>query len=322
MDETFGNASQPRNISTQPSQLVQTLSWIHAERDAGDLLAIMQQVARDVETGLTPQIEARFNGDFFSAAAYFRLLAGNVATLGGVRAQRGAERQCVQLVHELERRLSASGVRQIQAVLPIDDTTSQHLMRRAGFAPLTRVQQLVLAVTPSSFQSMSSSESLPLKSEVSWTPASLQSERELEELIDATFIDTLDCPLINNVRTPHDVLLGFLDHKELRARDDWFVGQVDGVDAGVLFMNQSNAEVAELVYMGIRPEFRRQGLGVEFLRHATGWASNASCDYLALGVDEMNWPAIQLYQQAGFQLHQTMSVYFNERDIQRMRKAA
>ena len=56
----------------------------------------------------------------------------------------------------------------------------------------------------------------------------------------------------------------------------------------------------ELVYMGLVPEVRGHGWGLELVRRAQGIAGRCGRERLVLAVDAQNAPAVALYEAAGF----------------------
>jgi GNAT superfamily N-acetyltransferase len=82
-------------------------------------------------------------------------------------------------------------------------------------------------------------------------------------------------------------------------------------DVGCLILaDHPRYENMELVYMGVVPEGRGQGWGIEVVRHAQRLARRAGRQRLVLAVDASNQPAIRMYASAGFQAWDQRRVYY------------
>lgn len=125
-------------------------------------------------------------------------------------------------------------------------------------------------------------------------------ESELMDVMRQTYRDSQDCPRLVGARPIEDVLAS---HKEsgLFTPQSWWIVYRESRPAGCLLMNQSHdMQTGEIVYMGVEPEFRGQGLGLTLLSHA-GWvAGQMGLVTMRLAVDVDNWPAKRLYEQFGF----------------------
>lgn len=246
------------------------------------------------------------------AAAYFKLLGGNVATLGGVRAAPRFERLASDLVRQLANQLATQGLVQIQAVIPIADAHAMSLVQAAGFERLATVQHVWLDLSPAKSATVraagDSAAPAPL-GKLRWIPATSVARKRMEDLIEATFEDTLDCPALNTVRGKAESLDGFLDGLRFRDVMRWQLLTLDGEIVGCVLMSEHAERLAELVYMGLIPAARGQKLGNELLRHALRLSSDMQARTLVAAVDTNNAPALRIYLEFGFQVHQQFSVW-------------
>lgn len=133
-----------------------------------------------------------------------------------------------------------------------------------------------------------------------WTSYADHSEQTIGELIERSYTDTLDCPELENIRSWQEVIES---HKSSGIFDPrgWNIALRDGRPAGLALVNRMTGRNAcELVYMGVDPAFRGQGLGRVLVQKALDSAHLLNCPLLTLAVDTRNKPAIAVYEDAGF----------------------
>jgi len=124
--------------------------------------------------------------------------------------------------------------------------------------------------------------------------------RLITDLLQETYIDTLDCPKLHGLRAVDDILDGHLQ----TGRCDpalWTILHCDGSPCGLMLINPSGSgDTAELVYVGLVPKARGHGLGRQLLRHGLHLATGATLRTMTLAVDDANEPATELYRSEGF----------------------
>jgi ribosomal protein S18 acetylase RimI-like enzyme len=209
---------------------------------------------------------------------------------------------------ELEDTLTAAalahvaGVKAVQAFLPPKEVGRATPLVRAGFQHVTRVWQMERA----------SVESEPGRYSEPWRLGAPLQRPSIEvkeyadcdpELVDNTLLrahgDSLDCPELNNVLTPDEILAGHRDSTSDTSR--WRLAVADGQPAGVLLLNGD-----ELTFLGVVPERRGRGVGRRLLDFALDLAPRMS-----LIVDVRNEPAIRLYRSARFEVIRTREVFLH-----------
>ncbi|NLX57980.1 MAG: GNAT family N-acetyltransferase [Phycisphaerae bacterium] len=134
-------------------------------------------------------------------------------------------------------------------------------------------------------------------------------EGEFAALLEATYIDSLDCPGIDALRTPQDALDS---HRAsgLFTPQGWSLARCDGRAAGLVLVNRVAARSAcELVYMGVAPAFRGRGLGRLLVQRAMNSSRLLKEPMLTVAVDVANTPARKLYLQAGMHIVNRRHVY-------------
>jgi ribosomal protein S18 acetylase RimI-like enzyme len=161
-----------------------------------------------------------------------------------------------------------------------------------------------MAAEPESFPAA------PVEPRLALEPFAAGDDGRLIRLIDRTYVGTLDCPSIDGLRQTADVIAGY------RAVGDfnparWLFAMHDHSDVGCLLVNvHSDVGHAEIVYLGIVPEVRGRGHGLELTRHALWLARQAACERAVLAVDGNNHPAVEMYGAAGFVPFDRRSVWF------------
>lgn len=147
-----------------------------------------------------------------------------------------------------------------------------------------------------------------LPSDVRITPLCDTPESDHDRLItlalDRSYRDTMDCPELCGMRRTEDILAS---HRStgVWTPDLWWVIYKDAQPEGCLLLNPCpDQQSIELVYLGLSPELRGQGLGKRVLAmgltaalaHRLGrHAEETTC-----AVDMRNAPAIALYERFGF----------------------
>jgi ribosomal protein S18 acetylase RimI-like enzyme len=247
----------------------------------------------------------------FVAAAYFKRLPGNVATLGGVRAADSFANVAVSLVTQLNDTLRSYAIPQIQAIVDVADPSTADIVGRSGFDRLTTVQHLALdlasAQPAAEDRRVNGAGVKPMA--IHWLPATHLAKSRVERLIDATFVGTLDCPALNELRQQPQVLEGMLDGRDFRRVASWDLLVIDRELVGCVFLSEHPPNVAELAYMGLVPAARGKKLGHELMKRAMERSKLLGSCALLAAVDENNTPAIKLYSKFGFRCQQKLSVW-------------
>ena len=152
-----------------------------------------------------------------------------------------------------------------------------------------------------------------------WPSGSLVDEDTFATLVEQTYVDTLDCPILLDYRTAEQTLVSY-QHSAAFAPDAWFTlyGEEDPAKkdpVGVLIMalhpsEQEDVKVAELVYMGIVPQARGRSLGRSLMSGVLETAKKMGASRLILAVDHQNIYARRLYDAFGMKcmLKETVAV--------------
>jgi mycothiol synthase len=195
------------------------------------------------------------------------------------------------LVQALLAWFSAQSVKMVQCLLALVETVRATTLLRSGFHYITELHYLrhFLDTMP-----------LPLESGLEFLRYETTMQNRLAELIAATYVDTLDCPELDGVRSISEVIEGH--ERGSKSKDhNWWLVRTDDADIGVVLLQTVETEnVWDLVYMGLRPEARRRGYGRQLVQFALQQAKEAGVSSVQLSVDVRNTPALRLYQRLGF----------------------
>ena len=122
----------------------------------------------------------------------------------------------------------------------------------------------------------------------------------VEKLLAQTYVNTLDCPQLVGLRQMDDILDGHMNSGIFKP-EWWSILFMGDTPVGACLTNSArDGKSAELVYLGITPEMRGQGLGRALLAHALSIIAESTTKTVALAVDESNAPAVEMYRSAGF----------------------
>ncbi len=183
-----------------------------------------------------------------------------------------------------------------QALLDSDQRQVSREMSEHGFPRLTDLLFLHRSLT-APIEANTGAE--PLES----VPLDEAANRDrFVRMLDATYIDTLDCPEVTaGMRTADDA---FESHK-LTGRFDpqnWHLYQFDGQDVGLLLMSEHLPErVWEVVYFGVDARFRGRRFGHAIMLDGMRRAQQHGASEIVLAVDVRNTLAIKLYQKLDFE---------------------
>jgi mycothiol synthase len=204
-------------------------------------------------------------------------------------------------------RLAAEGVQWVQALSSPGDAQETRLWQAAGFRYVTDLAYLV---------SLSANFPTEPADGLTFTPYSPQLHARLSQVIERTYIDSLDCQSVGFSRPVDEVLAGYralgpFDPARWLVASDGASGSVGDVGCLLLADDPDNKQW-ELVYLGVVPEARSRGLGLTMTRHAQWLTRCAGRGRLVLAVDATNSPALRVYDAAGFVGWDKRSVFVRE----------
>jgi RimJ/RimL family protein N-acetyltransferase len=188
-------------------------------------------------------------------------------------------------------RLTALGHRVLQAVVRIPSPPSIAAFERAGFVYVTDLTFMDRDLAPS--------DANPVATRLTLTPAA-SDDLAFAERIEQTYVDSLDLPELNDTRSASEILASCRVTAKVEPPLWWFAN-FEANRVGVLQLAPADEEGDfELLYMGLVPQARGQGLGRELAQCAVSIAAALGGTRLHLSHDVRNRSAGRAYTQLGF----------------------
>lgn len=196
-----------------------------------------------------------------------------------------------------------------QIVIAANEAVNEDLLAVGGFRRLVDLAYFTLE--RSNFPRYFAQERLDFEQNATEHPERLQAT------IRQSYAGTLDCPEINDLRNPAEVVAGYQVQGRFKS-ENWFLVRSADQDVGVLILAEHPpGENWELVYMGLVPTARGHGFGEQVVRFAAEQARKNGAERLVLAVDERNLPALDMYRRLGFVMWERRIVFarFSGREI-------
>jgi len=232
--------------------------------------------------------------DRMAAAAWTTIQPGAVATLWGPgMSSAEPESTASEMV---ERSIEFAKTRRaelIQALVPTEGESSRarHLSS-SGLQPVTDIIQL--SAFPIDRPSIIETPELEFVGNQS------PSSSLFSDAVKETYVQSFDCPELDGVRSISNVLLGYLATSE-GCTQHWYQVIHHQKLAGVVLLSHHTAiGQLELVYFGLAPKYRGQGLGQSILQFVMKTACQLRCQMVLTSVDARNIPAMDVYRKIGF----------------------
>jgi len=186
------------------------------------------------------------------------------------------------------------GIHLVQVLLDGARAPLGPILERSAFARLAELLYLQTTVTRDL-------RPVNLPRGWSWQSYSPANHAQFGQTILASYQRSLDCPKLNGLRDIEDILAGHRATGEFDPRL-WFLLCEHEQNMGVLLLSAvRQADMIELVYLGVPPEHRGRGVGDLLVRHALATISTSRFSRLSLAVDAGNLPALKVYWRHGLQ---------------------
>ncbi len=243
---------------------------------------------------------------FLSGDTKRKVSAGKAAEEAAAERVAIVEAACRTLAEPIKGK-TRQGVRLAQALLEAHETPVLDALRRAGFRQLGDLAYM--RRDPGPLTSVQRARALPagfrMASVAELTMAGMSSadiDRLLLEILEASYIDTRDCPELCGLREAGDVLES---HKAVGRYDPalwWILYEGQSPVGCALFSVSPEHDSLELVYLGLAPIARGRSVGTAFLDAALVKLGESilMSGGVTCAVDTRNTAALRLYQRAGF----------------------
>jgi len=202
-----------------------------------------------------------------------------------------------ELLARLTEALAARGCTLAQSLLISPDCGEAEALCAAGFLHLAELTYLVgetIDVDQQPTAARDGTQSVTFE-----TFAETDRDR-LAAIVERSYVDTLDCPALNGLRTGREMLEEY-DVAGSGGSRLWRFVVNDGRDVGCLILAEhAEQDQVELVYMGLVPEARGHGWGAIVARESLRIAANVGRARVVLAVDATNLPAVAAYERVGF----------------------
>jgi len=189
------------------------------------------------------------------------------------------------------------GLAMVQAFVRLNERQDVPMLSAAGYVFLAELVYMQLEL-------MTDTENTDTRHAAAWTVRNYDQfdQTQLASLIAATYVGSRDCPSLCGVRELPDVLASHRASGGFRP-EFWWVFDSGRTTAGCILVNAATSadDGVEVVYTGVRPEFRGRGLGAAMLQHAVRQTARQGAVEMKLAVDNGNNYAKDIYRREGFE---------------------
>jgi len=187
-----------------------------------------------------------------------------------------------------------AGVHVAQVLLEPGEPAMANLYTSAGFVRIAELFYMERSIRRAK-------EVPPLPDAFRFVTSSPANHALFAQAILTSYEQSMDCPMLSGMREIDDIIAG---HKSVGVFDpnDWMVVLHQDMPVAVLLLNQTiNGDGLELVYLGVCPIARGQGLGEYLMRVTERRVVEKNAGALSLTVDSKNIPAVKLYHRHGLE---------------------
>jgi ribosomal protein S18 acetylase RimI-like enzyme len=299
------------------------IDWCHGDQPVVYSGAAQDAVARMLEVSpyTQPIILAETRSGQAIARGYAVACQGAIGYLGRIRHQGDSpdpQALLAQTVSALCDQALEKGVELVQAISPTQgESAADRVLRNAfeiaGMLRAACLAQLECCDVP--FRHDNS----PLA--VAFSPVELRPHSQLPwnrwcQLLEETYIDTLDVPILNGIRSIDQTLRGYAVGQS-QSNLPWWSIHVAEEPIGCLILATLSDQACELTYLGLIPSARGHRYSPEIMDFVSDWMVHQGMSRIVLAVDEKNTPALHLYRSFGFDQIQTVEAWIASRSLAR-----
>ena len=207
----------------------------------------------------------------------------------------GRRERVLSLLDALRGRLAEGAATLLQCLVPPAHRADEDVLADAGFEYLADLVYLDRPVIPGA-----RTRRLRESPELTWETYRPDNHAVFASIIEASYENSLDCPKLNGRRDIEDVVEGHRATGHFDA-SNWFLAHLNAQPAGVLLLARvPHRPAMEVVYTGVLPAARRQGIAEAMMRRALRRTEELGLLRVTLAVDAENTPARRLYEGLGF----------------------
>jgi GNAT superfamily N-acetyltransferase len=298
---------------------IECVQWCHAA-EAPEAVEALIETLTDLgqrSKALAPILTKSRNQAGIRAAGYLVLYPGSLASIGNLRSESNNDEELEQqmlaeLAKDLFQEAFDSGAELVQAISPLiashvgtepvsafasTDPRRDGLLRAAGMVPVAILVQMECSGMGSIAKREHNAERKCAAPE--FISHFRIPSKHWRELIERTYVDTLDVPELNGRRDTRSTLEGYAS-TIVGVPQTWWAVQVEGVPIGCAMLTPTTFGSCELTYLGLVPESRGKGHSKAMMNWIRDWALQNGVRSMTLAVDLRNTPAIRLYRSCGF----------------------
>lgn len=222
---------------------------------------------------------------------------------GGPDIARTERTRCIHAVCQVLGREHTGRVALAQSLPDPADTWSVSALTEAGFQSVGTLLYMRRPPRPEDRKKPSAPPPLPTGHSLVRVSEVLEADRAalLTEAMDASYEETLDCPLLCGLRETRDVLVS---HQSTGLYDPslwWLVLEGQRPRACLFLSMCPEQRTTELVYLGLSKSLRGKGVARGLMRFGISQVAAMQPSWpVACAVDEANGPAVRLYDALGF----------------------
>ncbi len=209
-----------------------------------------------------------------------------------------------ELLAELTRRIRSEQAWIGQCIIEPHEIEARLTLTRNGFPTVTELDFLSLDLT-----SVELAELAPPDPRLTSVEFSNETYSRFAAVIEQTYIETLDCPLLSEHRTVDEAISSHMTSGKFEP-SRWKLFSANGKDVGVLLLSEyPEQEAWEVVYTGVVASARGQGFGLAIINAGIRDAFQQRTNGVFLAVDTKNTAAQNIYEAVGFAPVATRAVH-------------